>query len=373
MTTQSKSKKPVLSVVPAADAHATEQIQVPLGIVGPVSLYFGEDTTPEDIKMPMATFESPLWPSVGRGAKVSRAIGGIRATLLQDGMTRSVVMKAESASAANRLIQQWKDDHLIRKKAEATSRFVTLEDWTARVIGRNIYLRMEFATVEAAGHNMATKASDAVLDYLCGQYPVQYVSVSGNMCVDKKVSAVNSIMGRGKSVIIEGVIPESMCKTFLKTTPEAVHKLNIDKNYLGSLAAGSLCSANAHYANMLLGFYLATGQDAANIVEGSQGITTTELVTTPEGQTGLYFAVNLPNIIVGAIGSGKDSSGVMRNLMMLGCAPEQDEPKNFSKSQRLAMLVAASVWCGELSLMAAQTNPGELMSTHVLFEREKKI
>src|SRR5690606_41507566 len=63
----------------------------------------------------------------------------------------------------------------------------------------------------------------------------------------------------------------------------------VDKNYLGSLAAGSLCSANAHYANMLLAFYLATGQVAANIVEGSQGITTTEIVATPEGQTGLYL------------------------------------------------------------------------------------
>lgn len=32
--------------------------------------------------------------------------------------------------------------------------------------------------------------------------------------------------------------------------------------------AGGVQSANAHFANMLLAFYLATGQDAANIVEG---------------------------------------------------------------------------------------------------------
>jgi hydroxymethylglutaryl-CoA reductase (NADPH) len=201
---------------------------------------------------------------------------------------------------------------------------------------------------------------------------VEYVSVSGNMCVDKKTSAVNAIVGRGKSVIVEGVIPESLCKPLLKTTPQAIHQLNIDKNYMGSLAAGSLCSANAHYANMLLGFYLATGQDAANIVEGSQGITATDLVTTPEGQTGLYFSVNLPNVIVGVIGNGKESDGIRQNLRLLGCAPDQPEPAGFTKSQRLAMLVAASVWCGELSLMAAQTNPGELMSTHVLFERGKR-
>jgi hydroxymethylglutaryl-CoA reductase (NADPH) len=249
---------------------------------------------------------------------------------------------------------------------------VKLQDWSARVIGRNVYIRMSFTTDEAAGHNMVTKASDAVIQYLCAAYPVEYISVSGNMCVDKKVSAVNSLMGRGKSVIVEGVIPESICLPRLKTTPRAIHNLNVDKNYLGSLAAGSLCSANAHYANMLLAFYLATGQDAANIVEGSQGITTTEVVTLESGEEALYFAVNLPNVIVGVIGNGKGSEGIRQNLRLLGCAPEQAEPADFSKSQRLAMIVATSVWCGELSLMAAQTNPGELMSTHVQFERGGK-
>jgi hydroxymethylglutaryl-CoA reductase (NADPH) len=361
-----------VSSVPVKELFEATHVHVPMKKVGPVALLFGDALTPEPLEMPLATFETPLWPSVGRGAKVSREIGGIRASLLRDNMTRSVAVKAKSAHEAHGLVKKWRDDPLLRKRAEATSRFVSLEEWTARIIGRNIYLRFSFVTAEASGHNMATKASDAVLDYLCGHYHVEYISVSGNMCVDKKSSAINSLMGRGKSVVVEGVIPESQCKSLLKTTPEAVHQLNIDKNYIGSLAAGSLCSANAHYANMLLGFYLATGQDAANIVEGSQGITTTELVTTPEGQTGLYFAVNLPNIIVGVIGNGKDIDGVRQNLRLLGCAPDQPEPEGFTKSQRLAMIVAASVWCGELSLMAAQTNPGELMSTHVLFERGQK-
>lgn len=362
----------VPSSAPVAELFESTQLHIPMQKVGPVALYFGDARERELVEMPLATFETPLWPSVGRGAKVSREIGGLRATLLHDNMTRSIAVKAKSAHDAQALVRRWREDPLLRKKAEGTSRFVSLEDWTARILGRNIYLRLSFSTVEAAGHNMATKASDAVIEYLCGHYPVEYVSISGNMCVDKKASAINALMGRGKSVIVEGVIPESQCKPLLKTTPEAIHKLNVDKNYLGSLAAGSLCSANAHYANMLLAFYLATGQDAANIVEGSQGITTTEIVKTPEGQTGLYFAVNLPNIIVGVVGNGKDHDLVRQNLRTLGCAPDQPETEGLTKSQRLAMLVAASVWCGELSLLAAQTNPGELMSTHVQFERGNK-
>ena len=34
--------------------------------------------------------------------------------------------------------------------------------------------------------------------------------------------------------------------------------------------------------------------------------------------------------------------------------------------------MAATVLCGELSLLAAQTNPGELMATHILMERKEK-
>ena len=75
------------------------------------------------------------------------------------------------------------------------------------------------------------------------------------------------------------------------------HHLLFNRN---DMLAGGIRSANAHYANMLLAFYLATGQDAANIVEGSQGIVHAEV----RGKD-LYFSTTLPNLIVGSIGAGK--------------------------------------------------------------------
>ena len=149
----------------------------------------------------------------------------------------------------------------------------------------------------------------------------------------------------------------------LKTTPEKVATLNVKKNLIGTLLAGGIRSANAHFANMLLGFYLATGQDAANIVEGSQGITHAEA-----REDGLYFSVTLPNLIVGTAGNGKDLPFVQDNLERLGCAGDAEPGDN---ARRLATLCAATVWCGELSLMAAQTNPGELMKAHEKLERGK--
>ena len=130
--------------------------------------------------------------------------------------------------------------------------------------------------------------------------------------------------------------------------------------------AGSVRSANAHFANMLLGCYLATGQDAANIVEGSQGFTTAEV--TPNGD--LYFAVTLPNIIVGTVGNGKHSDWVKENLTMLGCLETRAPGQN---AERLAAVCAGACWCCELSLLAALTNPGELMRAHTILERQQEV
>jgi hydroxymethylglutaryl-CoA reductase (NADPH) len=143
----------------------------------------------------------------------------------------------------------------------------------------------------------------------------------------------------------------------LRATPEQIHNLNIKKNLLGTNIAGAVRTANAHFANMLLAIYLATGQDAANIVEGSQGFVTTDIVDDH-----LYFSVTLPNLIIGTVGNGKELAFVQENLQSMGCLGAEGADK-------LAIITAATVLCGELSLLAAQTNPGELLRTHMLMER----
>lgn len=142
---------------------------------------------------------------------------------------------------------------------------------------------------------MVTLAAERLMDHILSVEPgLRYGSISGNYCTDKKTSAVNGILGRGKNVVTEALIPRELVTKRLRTTAERMATLNTRKNLLGSLVAGSLRSANAHYANMLLAFYLATGQDAANIVEGSQGITRAE-----DRDGDLYFSCTLPHLIVG--------------------------------------------------------------------------
>lgn len=338
--------------------------EIPMRRVGPVKII--SDEIQEEVLLPLATLEAPLWPSTHRGAKTCTQAGGIHAVVVRDSMARSILLEADSIQdiyqAASDLLAQKPQ---LQAVVEGTSRYAQLMDVNAQLVGSLLYLRFSFQTGDAAGHNMVTLAADRLITYVLDHYPrLRYVSISGNFCTDKKVSAVNGILGRGKYVVAEVTIPEALCRRFLKTTPEKIVQLHIKKNLMGNIVAGGLRTANAHFANMLLGFYLATGQDVANIVEGSQGLVHAEL----RGKA-LYFSVTLPNLIVGSVGSGKDLAFVRENLKILGCLEECAPGRN---ARRLAVIASAAILCGELSLLAAQTNPGELMGSHLKWERKSR-
>lgn len=340
---------------------ARKNALIPMRTVGPIKIIGTEVNC--DVSVPLATLETPLWASVKRGAKVSMLTAGIQTTIIKDGMTRSILLEAPDASYANKIVTELAQDKLAEVVA-SSSKFAKLQDFNTQIVGNLLYIRFALETGDAAGHNMTTLAADAILAWLLEKYDeLQYVSVSGNYCTDKKASAVNGILGRGKYVVAELLIPGDVCEQVLKTTPKKIVALHIKKNLIGSILAGGVRSANAHFANMLLAFYLATGQDAANIVEGSQGIVHAEV-----REEDLYFSVTLPNIIVGTVGSGKNLDFVHNNLTSMDCVAKRKPGHN---ARRLAIIAAATVLCGELSLLAALTNQGELMRCHVALEREK--
>ncbi len=329
--------------------------------VGPIKIC--GSVLDEKISVPLATYETPLWPSVGRGARISVLTEGIKTTVIDERMSRSILLEADDAYEALQALNSIKarmDE--INAVVAKSSRFAKLIDMNSQIVANMIYLRLEFTTGDASGHNMVTNAADKIIPWLLTEYPqLRYSSISGNYCSDKKATAVNGILGRGKYVVCEILISRELCERRLKTTPEKVVDLNIKKNLIGTMIAGGLRSANAHFANMLLAFYLATGQDAANIIEGSQGIVHAEV----RGDD-LYFSCTLPNLIMGSVGNGKGIDFVEENLAMLGCKEERESGAN---ARRLAAICAATVLCGELSLLAAQTNPGELMEAHLKLER----
>lgn len=345
-------------------AHEQLLTPIPTSWVGPLRVSGNAVDGVEEVSFPLATYETPLWPSVGRGARVSRQLdGGIRVTVLDARMTRSVLFVAPDAAAA---FAAWQQLAARRDELEDVvgrgSRFARLVEMREEIIGNLLFVRFAFTTGDASGHNMVTQAADALMTHILGLgLDLEYGSVSGNYCTDKKATVVNGVLGRGTRVVAEMLLPHELVRDGLRTTAAAVADLVVRKNLVGSTIAGAVRSANAHFANMLLAAYLATGQDAANIVEGSQGI-----VYAEAREAGLYFSCTLPNLIVGTVGNGKDLPVVEQALERLGCRAQRAPGAN---AARLAALIAAVVLCGELSLLAAQTNPGELMASHLRLER----
>lgn len=338
---------------------------LPTRWVGPLRLS-GDVVGEQDV--PLATYESPLWPSVGRGARISRLVDdGIRVTVVDERMTRSSLFTAVDAATAVRAGRDIRGRFAeLAATVAAQSRHARLLDVDTEVVGNLLFVRFALSTGDASGHNMVTLAAESLMAQILGWHPeLEYGSISGNYCSDKKATAVNGILGRGRNVVADILIPAELVAAQLRSTAARIVELNTRKNLVGSTIAGALRSANAHYANMLLAIFLATGQDAANIVEGSQGITWAEV----RGDGDLYFSCTLPTLIVGTVGNGKDLPEVEEALTRLGCREERESGEN---ARRLAGLVAATVLCGELSLLAAQTNPGELMTSHLQLERNGK-
>ncbi|HIZ36693.1 MAG TPA: hydroxymethylglutaryl-CoA reductase [Candidatus Ruania gallistercoris] len=345
----------------SAESPSTE---IPTRWVGPLRV--SGNAVEGDVDVPLATYETPLWPSVGRGARVSQKVdGGIHAVVVDERMTRSVLFTADGAATAHRAATEIQARFAeLAEVVTASSRFAQLLEAHPEIVGNLLFIRFAFSTGDASGHNMATAAAESLMERIASwDLGLEYGSISGNYCSDKKATAVNGVLGRGRNVIAEILVPDEVVRTTLRSDAQRITDLVVRKNLVGSTIAGALRSANAHYANMLLAFYLATGQDAANIVEGSQGITYAEV---REG--GLYFSCTVPHLIVGTVGNGKHLPHVEYALERLGCRLGREPGED---SRRLAALMAATVLCGELSLLAAQTNPGELMTAHRRLERNE--
>lgn len=56
---------------------------------------------------------------------------------------------------------------------------------------------------------MAGKAVENALNKLSEKFNFEVMALSGNVCTDKKTSAVNWVEGRGKTVCVDAVIKGS--------------------------------------------------------------------------------------------------------------------------------------------------------------------
>ena len=336
-------------------------VQIPVGVAGP--LLVRGDYANGHYYVPLATTEGALVASVNRGAKFVTESGGARVKVLKDGMARAPLFRLPSLIDAVEFVE-WVHQHFdeLKKAAESTTRHGRLKEVQPFVVGNYVWLRLVYFTGDAMGMNMATIASEAVARYIHEHFPkARLVALSGNMCVDKKANAVNFLLGRGKTVVAEAVIKKEVLER-LGITAEDVHNVNVRKNLIGSALAHSY-GFNAHFANIVAAVFIATGQDAAQVVESSMGITSTE-----PREDGLYISVFLPSLEVGTVGGGTGLPTQREALALLGIAGPGD-PLG-TNALKFAEIVAAAVLAGELNLLIALAR-NELASAHQRLGRAK--
>jgi hydroxymethylglutaryl-CoA reductase (NADPH) len=325
--------------------------QIPMGIAGPLRL------DKHDYYIPLATTEGALVASVSRGCKSITESGGAVTDCHRVGATRGPVFRVNSLRDSDRLYRFLKE-HLdeLKNIAKKTSRHLTLEKLLTRGVGRYRYVRFVFDTEDAMGMNMVTIASDALAKFIGKETGVTCIALAGNFDIDKKPAWLNFIENRGTKVWAEVTIPAAVIQKVLKTTAQKMNEVWLSKCMIGSAMAGSM-GFNAQFANVIAAIFLATGQDAAHIGEGSMGITTTEVIRGKD----LYISVYLPDLMVGTVGGGTGLATQKEAFSILGA----------THSTQFAEVIAGAVLAGEISLIASLAE-GSLVQAHKILARGGK-
>ena len=331
--------------------------QVPIGFAGP--LHVNGEYARGDFLIPLATTEGSLVASYNRGIKVLNLSGGVTCTVSADCMQRAPVFVFDSAREA-RAFRDWVDVHMddLRTQAEATSHVARLLYVDTYLSNKFAYLRFNFATGDAAGQNMVGRATLAASLWILEHAPgVRKSYLESNFATDKKSSQVNVLRTRGKRVTAEATIPRAVLERELRVEPETL-QYHAGVANVGAFLSGAN-NNGLHSTNAITALFIATGQDVANVAEGSAAIIYSEV--TPAGD--LYVSITIPSLIVATHGGGTHLATQRECLEVLGCWGQ-------GKVNKLAEIVAGVVLAGEISLAAA-ISALEWVSAHERYGRNR--
>jgi hydroxymethylglutaryl-CoA reductase (NADPH) len=316
-------------------------LKIPIGVAGPLRIngLFAAG----DYYIPLVTTEAALVASYHRGSRLITAAGGCRALLHDNMVTRSPGFIFQNLTEVGQFVlwaMQHYDDFF--EAASQTSHYGRLTDMRITLDGNHVYMNLDYFTGEAAGQNMVTIATEAILKWILLNTPIQprQTFVEANFSGDKKASALSFMSVRGKKVTAEILLSETLILKYLHTTPREMATY-WQMAAIGGIMSGTI-GVQGHFANGLAAMYLATGQDAACVSESSVGITRMEVTD----ENALYATVTLPNIIVGAIGGGTALPSQAVGLKMLALPGD-------TQALALAEICACLCLAGELSIIGA--------------------
>jgi hydroxymethylglutaryl-CoA reductase (NADPH) len=332
--------------------------QVPMGVAGPLRV--NGEYAQGDFYVPLATTEGTLVASYNRGMRLLSESGGVRTTVVERLMQRSPVFIFPDARAA-REFGDWIEANFatIKAAAESTTRVGKLVNIGQYAVGCMKYLRFNFTTGDAAGQNMAGRATLAACEWIKANYKqrVDWI-LSGNIDTDKKHSQMNVLHTRGTRVIAEAVIPNAVLKSIMRVDSATLFRARQLSN-VGAILSGA-ANNGAHATNGITAVFIATGQDVANVAESHAAIVYSQLQDNGD----YYWSITLPSLIVATYGGGTSLPTQRECLEMLGCY-------GAGKAKKLAEIIAATVLAGETSLSCA-IMAGEWVASHEKYGRNRK-
>jgi hydroxymethylglutaryl-CoA reductase (NADPH) len=345
------------SILPGNIEQFIGVAQVPMGLAGPIRIH-GEHAQ-GDFYIPLATSEGSLVASYNRGMRLLTECGGVKTTVVEESMQRAPVFILSDALQA-REFGRWVVENFeqLKRAAETTTHFGHLINIGQYQVGPLRYLRFNYTTGDAAGQNMAGKATLAACQWIQSNYPgeLKYI-LSGGVDTDKKHSHINMLLTRGKRVVAEAVIRKDLFKSLMGVdTKELFWSRQIQT--AGAFLAGS-SSIAAHAANGLTALFIATGQDVANIAESQAAISYSQLLDNGD----YYWSITLTSLIVATYGGGTGLATQRQCLEMLGCYGD-------GKANKLAEICAAVVLAGETSLAGAVLH-GDWVQAHEKLGRNR--
>jgi len=331
--------------------------RIPVGIIGPLRV--NGVNARGDFYVPLATTEGALVASYQRGAKLISMAGGCATLCVVESVLRAPGFVFNSLVEAGAfLVHVISQFEAMQARVSETSRHARLVQLDPIVSGKEVYLVFHYTTGDAAGQNMVTFATNALVTHLIETAPVKPLTwfIEANMSGDKKATQLAFQGARGKKVVADVTIPRELVVKYLHAEPEQIFRY-WQLAIVGSLQSGSI-GMQGHYANALAALFIACGQDVACVSEASVGLTRMDVTKSGD----FYCSISLPNLIVGTVGGGTHLPTARECLDLLGCFGP-------GGAKKFAEICAAVVLSGEISIAGALAS-GEFASAHQAFGRK---
>lgn len=332
-------------------------INIPVGIVGPIIINSNK------YNVPISTTEGALIASINKGCKIVKysSENNINTIAFDKGITRAPIIKVENMSDIIKLKSYINNNFKILANIfESTTKYGKLKDINLHYNGLYIHLRINALSGNAMGMNIISKGTEKILVEIKRNFPsFKIISISGNLCTDKKPSAINWINGRGKTVICNTKLDINLFEKYSKIKVNDLVNLNIQKNLIGSALAGSIGGFNSHAANIVSGIFVATGQDIAQVGTSSVSLTDYYIENNL-----LNISLTMPSLEVATIGGGTSLLAQKSCIDIL----ELNKKTYNENSLLLSEIIASTVLCGELSLMISLCK-GNLVASHMRLNR----